>query len=83
MVRGLDYGLVLGLRCLLLVGATCSDQPPVHVVVRRRSEANLLGHWCDSAIDDVHDIEPGYVGLRPGDVLLLGLLVQVMTLLRR
>ena len=62
---------------------TCCDQPPVHIVVWRGSEANLLSHWCDSAIDDIHDIEPGYVRLRTGDdLLLLGLLVQLMTLLR-
>ena len=63
--------------------ATCCDQPPVHIVVWCRSEANLLSHWCDSTIDDIHDIEPGYVRLRARDILLLlGLLVQLMTLLR-
>ena len=82
IVCGLNDGLVLSLRGLLLMSATCCDQPPVHIVVWCRSEANLLSHWCDSAIDDVHDIEPGYVRLRTGDVLLLGLLVQLMTLLR-
>ena len=66
------------------MSAACCDQPPVHIVVWCRSESNLLSHWCDSAIDDIHDIEPGYVRLRTGDVLLLlGLLVQMMTLLRR
>ena len=83
IVSGLNDGLVLGFGGLLLMCATCCDQPPVHIVVWCRSEANLLSHWCDSTIDDIHDIEPGYVRLRARDILLLlGLLVQLMTLLR-
>ena len=78
----LNDGLVLSLRGLLL-SATCCDQPPVHVVVWCRSVANLLSRWCDSAIDDIHDIEPGYVRLRTrGILLVLSLLVQLKALLR-
>ena len=64
------------------MSTTGSDQSPVHVVVLARSETNLLSHWCDSTINDIHDIEPGYIWLRCRGILLwLGLLVHLMTLL--